>query len=92
MGGSVDEKADGLQAFFRDYEDIAKLYRDSEEKFKITNTKGLWGGIVNMAVDGHFELQGNAVTREMALKQLRGEKVDFAETNYDPTDWNRIII
>ncbi len=92
LGGSVDEKADGLQAFFRDYDEIAKLYRDSEEKFKITDTKGLWGGIVNMATDGHFELQGNAVTREMALKQLRGEKVEFAETNYDPNDWNRLII
>ena len=92
LGGSVDEKADGLQAFFRDYDEIAKLYRDSEEKFKITNTKGLWGGIVNMATDGHFELQGNAATREMALKQLRGEKVEFAETNYDPNDWNRLII
>ena len=92
LGGSVDEKADGLQAFFRDYDEIAKLYRDSEEKFKITDAKGLWGGIVNMATDGHFELQGNAVTREMALKQLRGEKVEFAETNYDPNDWNRLII
>lgn len=92
LGGSVDEKADGLQAFFRDYDEIAKLYRNSEEKFKITSTKGLWGGIVNMATDGHFELQGNAVTREMALKQLRGEKVEFVETSYNPNDWNRLII
>ncbi|MBQ3440693.1 hypothetical protein IJG27_00015 [Candidatus Saccharibacteria bacterium] len=30
--------------------------------------------------------------RVMALKQLRGEKVEFDETSYSPNDWNRLII
>ncbi len=92
MGGSVDEKADGLQAFFRDYNEIAQLYRDPKWGFDITDMTGLWGGIVNMAADGHFELQGNAVTQEMAQAQLRGEEVEFSESSYDPSDWNRLII
>ena len=92
MGGSVDEKANGLQAFFHDYDEIAKLYREADEKFKITDVKGLWGGIVNMAADGHFELQGDAVTHEMALMHLRGEDVVFPEVNYDINNWNRLII
>lgn len=45
-----------------------------------------------MAADGHFELQGNAVTQEMAQAQLRGEEVEFSESSYDPSDWNRLII
>ena len=45
-----------------------------------------------MAADGHFELQGNAVTQEMARAQLRGEKIEFPESSYDPNDWNRFII
>lgn len=92
LGGSVDEKADGLQAFFRDYTEIANLYREPQWSFDITDMTGLWGGIINMAADGHFELQGNAVTQEMARAQLRGEKIEFPESSYDPNDWNRFII
>ena len=92
LSGSVDEKADGLQAFFRDYTEIANLYREPQWSFDITDMTGLWGGIINMAADGHFELQGNAVTQEMARAQLRGEKIEFPESSYDPNDWNRFII
>ena len=92
LGGSVDEKADGLQAFFRDYNEIAKLYRDPKWGFDITDMTGLWGGIVNMAADGHFELQGDAITQEMACAQLHGKEVELPEVNYDPSNWNGLII
>lgn len=92
MGGSVDEKADGLQAFLRDYNEIAQLYRDPKWGFDITDMTGLWGGIVNMAADGHFELQGDAITQEMACAQLHGKEVELPEVNYDPSNWNGLII
>lgn len=94
MGGSVDEKANGLQMFFRDYTEIVKLYRNgkSGQKYDVTEMSGLWGGIVNMAADGHFELQGDAITQEMAYAQLHGKEVELPEVNYDPSNWNRLII
>lgn len=87
MGGSVDEKANGLQGFLQEYNEIVKLYTD-EFGIKTTKMKGIWGGIINVGPNGRFELQADAITQDMAKKMLDGKKVELPEFNYDPNEWN----
>ena len=53
---------------------------------------GLWGGLVNVvdSENGIFELQGNAVTQEMARKAYTGDWSDIEaimDDEYSDTDW-----
>lgn len=88
MGNSVDEKADALQAFFIDYNNIVDTYRD----FKIDGISpnpGLWGGIINVVNENTFMLQGDAVTRESALAAINGDrsKIEEIDTGYSADNW-----
>lgn len=88
MGNSVDEKADALQAFFIDYNNIVDTYRD----FKIDGISpnpGLWGGIINVVNENTFMLQGDAVTREAALAVINGDrsKIEEIDTGYSADNW-----
>lgn len=87
MGGSVDEKANGLQGFLHEYNDIVELYTN-ELGIETTKMAGLWGGLINVGPNGHFELQADAVTREMARKMKSGEAVELPDYDYDPNEWN----
>ena len=88
MGNSVNEKADALQAFFVDYDNIVDTYRE----FKvdgITPYPGLWGGIINVVDDNTFMLQGDAITREAALAAMKGDrsKIEEIDTGYSTDNW-----
>jgi len=89
MGNSVNEKADALQAFFIDYDNIVDTYRE----FKIdgiTPYPGLWGGIINVVGEDTFMLQGDAVTRRAALATMNGDRSEIeklADSDYDTTNW-----
>ena len=92
MGEGVDEKANGLQWFIREYDAIAEQYRSPEHRFKITDGRGLWGGIVNITQSGDIMLQSDAITQEMAEKRLAGEDIELPEVGYDAGEWKRLII
>ena len=88
MGDSVDEKADALQSFFIDYDNIVETYAD----FGIVNLSpypGLWGGIVNVTDGGVFMLQSDAVTREQALERMKTGIIsrELGSVRYNPHDW-----
>ena len=87
MGGSVDEKANGLQGFLHEYNDIVELYTN-ELGIETTKMAGLWGRLINVGPNGHFELQADAITREMARKMKSGEAVELPDYDYDPNEWN----
>lgn len=88
MGNSVNEKADALQCFFIDYDNIVDTYQE----FKIdgiTSYPGLWGGIINVTGKNTFMLQGDAVTREAALAAMNGDrsKIEEIKTKYSADNW-----
>lgn len=88
MGNSVNEKADALQGFFIDYDNIVDTYQE----FKIdgiTSYPGLWGGIINVTGKNTFMLQGDAVTRETALAAMNGDrsKIEEIKTKYSADNW-----
>lgn len=83
-GKHVDKKADALQNFFRNYDEIAKEY--VEQKIEITEQKGLWGGIINVK-NGSFYLQKDGITHSMAKKLLNGESVDLPSVGYNKDEW-----
>lgn len=91
-GEAVDEKANGLQWFMRDYDSIAEQYCDPEYRFRITDGHGLWGGLINVTQDGSIMLQADAITQEMARARMKGEDVQLPEVGYDMNEWNRLII
>ncbi len=93
MGNSVNEKADALQAFFVDYDNIVDTYRE----FKIdgiTPYPGLWGGIINVTGENTFMLQGDAVTREAALAAKNGDRseIEKIDTGYNTDNWMSLDI
>lgn len=93
LGGSVDEKANGLQGFLREYDKIAELYASKDYDIKTTPCKNLWGGLVNVATDGHFELQGDAITQEMANLRMTGtSRVEEPSVDYDDNNWQRLSL
>ena len=87
MGGSVDEKANGLQGFLHEYGDIVDLYRD-EFGIKTTKMSGIWGGIVNVGTDGRFGLQADAIDQDMARDMKAGKIIKLPEFDYNPSEWN----
>lgn len=88
-GEDVNEKADGLQAFLKDYMGVTEAFH--EQKIDVDYYSGLWGGIVNVDVDkNRFYLQGDAVTAEMAKKASFGDWSDInaiRDTHYDKNNW-----
>ena len=84
------EKADSLQAFLKDYPNVVEAFR--EQGIDVDDYPGLWGGLVNVvdSENGIFELQGNAVTQEMARKAYTGDWSDIEaimDDEYSDTDW-----
>ena len=88
MGNSVDEKADALQSFFIDYDNIVETYKEFDI-LDLSPYPGLWGGIVNVTDGSVFMLQGDAVTREQALERMKSGKPgrELGSVKYDPHDW-----
>lgn len=90
MGEAVDEKANALQAFVHDYANIADVYR--KQGMPISPYNGIWGGIVNVLGKDNYMLQGDAVTREIAVQAMNGDtaSLDSVIASYDSTYWMRL--
>lgn len=88
-GEDVNEKADGLQAFLKDYTGIVEAFR--EQKIDVDDYAGLWGGIINVDVNKkRFHLQGDAVNAEMAKNAFLGDWSsinNIKDTHYDKNNW-----
>ncbi len=91
LGGSVDEKANGFQSFLRQYDFIAKICKE-RCGVEPTDGKCIWGGLVKVVDENHFELQADAITHEMALARMAGKDIEIPEVNYDPNEWNKLVI
>ena len=88
MGGSVDQKANSLQYFFRNYNQIAD--ECATLKIDVTAATGLWGGIVKVLSKDSFQIQADAITQLMAKKLLNCETVDVPSVGYSATHWKTL--
>lgn len=53
---------------------------------------GIWGGIINRSNSGELMIQGDAITHEMAIATLAGERIDLPDIDYDYSNWKTFTL